>query len=210
MFAKICGITRLDDAMHAVEHGATALGFVFWEHSPRYVAPDTVKAILGAMPRGVVSVGVFVNAPIDTLLRTVAASGVTMVQLHGDETPALAAAAGVPVLRATGLETVTVEAAQWPDDTVWVLDAHDPIRRGGTGRRIDWAAAAAVARERRVVLAGGLTPENVAEAIATVRPIGVDVSSGVEASPGVKDPQRVTEFLANARAAFAERFRRVE
>lgn len=210
MFAKICGITRLEDARHAVEHGATALGFIFWPESPRYVEPATVHAILDALPQPVVSVGVFVNAPLDALRATIAASGVTMAQLHGEETPDVAAGAGVPVFRALGLARFDEEARAWPSDTVWLLDAHDPVRRGGTGRRIDWPAAAAVARDRRVVLAGGLTPDNVAEAIATVRPIGVDVSSGVEASPGVKDPDRVKQFLANARAAFAERFRRVE
>lgn len=210
MFAKVCGITRVEDARHAVEAGATALGFVFWQQSPRQVTPDAVRAILDAMPGPVIGVGVFVNEPLDALRRAVEASGVAMAQLHGDETPDVADAAGVPVLRAVGLEAVATEVTRWPDDTVWLLDAHDPVRRGGTGRRIDWAAAAAVARDRRVVLAGGLTPENVAEAIATVRPIGVDVSSGVEVSPGVKDPERVTRFLANARVAFAERFRRVE
>ncbi len=210
MFAKICGITRVEDARHAVAEGATALGFVFWPGSPRAVAPATAREILARLEQPVVSVGVFVDAPVDALRRAVAESGVTMVQLHGDETPDVGAAAGVPVLRAVGLARVAADAAAWPEDTVWLLDAHDPVRRGGTGRRIDWAAAAEVARARRVVLAGGLTPENVAEAIATVRPIGVDVSSGVEASPGVKDPELVSRFLANARAAFAERFRRVE
>ncbi len=210
MFAKVCGITRVEDARHAVNEGATALGFVFWPGSPRHVAPEAVRAMLDALPRRVVAVGVFVNESLEGLRRAVEVSGVTMAQLHGDETPELASAAGVPVLRALGLEAIAGESARWPDDTVWLLDAHDPVRRGGTGRRIDWPAAAAVARERRVILAGGLTPENVAEAIATVRPIGVDVSSGVEVSPGVKDPERVTRFLANARTAFAERFRRVE
>lgn len=210
MFAKVCGITRVEDARHAVEAGATALGFVFWSQSPRHVTPEAARAILDAMPGPVVGVGVFVNEAPGELRRAIEVSGVAMAQLHGDETPDLAATAGVPVLRALGLEAVASEVSRWPDDTVWLLDAHDPVRRGGTGRRIDWPAAAAVARERRVVLAGGLTPENVAEAIATVRPIGVDVSSGVEVSPGVKDPELVSRFLANARAAFAERFRRVE
>ncbi len=210
MFAKICGITRLDDARHAVEHGATALGFIFWPQSPRHVEPAAVRAILRALPHPVVSVGVFVNAPLDALRATTAASGVTMAQLHGEETPDVAAGAGVPVFRATGLARFEAEAPQWPADTVWLLDAHDPVQRGGTGRRIDWPSAAVVARDHRVILAGGLTADNVAEAIATVRPIGVDVSSGVEVSPGVKDPERVRRFLANARVAFAERFRRVE
>jgi phosphoribosylanthranilate isomerase len=125
------------------------------------------------------------------------------VQLHGDESASDAASLGVPVVRAVTLESFEASRAAWPDDTTFLIDASDPVRRGGTGRRIDWARAAEVARQSRVILAGGLTPENVAEAIATVRPFGVDVSSGVEEAPGVKDVLKMERFLARAREAAA-------
>jgi phosphoribosylanthranilate isomerase len=126
------------------------------------------------------------------------------VQLHGDEPPAYADALAWPVLRAVALESAADTCTTWPADTTLLLDASDPVRRGGTGATIDWERAAPLARQRRIVLAGGLTPGNVAEAIATVRPFGVDVSSGVEDSPGVKSFEKVTQFLENARQAFGK------
>ena len=199
---KICGITRLTDALHAVAHGATALGFVFWPRSPRYIAPERAADIVRELPGTVTMVGVFVNQPVDAIGRIAAAAGVTTIQLHGDEPPAYAAALAWPVWRAVSLTGLNGTLAGWPAETTVLLDAHDPERRGGTGRRIDWREAASVASRRRVVLAGGLTPENVQEAIEAVRPFGVDVSSGVEEAPGVKDFDKVARFLERARAAF--------
>ncbi len=201
-FLKICGITREADALHAVEHGATALGFVFWPPSPRAVSVEQARAIVDALPAGIATVGVFVNqAPVE-IERVMAASGVRTAQLHGDESPEVAAALSCPLLRSADLARVEAIGQAWPEPTVLLLDAYDPERRGGTGTTVDWIDAAAVARRRRVVLAGGLTPANVAEAIAAVEPFGVDVSSGVEQTPGVKDPEKVQQFLENARAAF--------
>ena len=202
MFLKICGITQLSDALHAVEHGAGALGFVFWPRSPRYVRPEHAADIIAALPAGVDAVGVFVNEAVDGIRAVVAQTGINTVQLHGDETPAYAEALGWPVLRAVALEQIEAASSVWPPETTFLMDAVDPVRRGGTGSTVDWTRAAAAARSRRVVLAGGLTPENVADAIATVRPCGVDVSSGVEDAPGVKDPDKVARFLARARSAF--------
>jgi phosphoribosylanthranilate isomerase len=201
MFVKICGITRLTDALHATAHGATALGFVFWRRSPRYVTPERAAEIIAELPSSITTVGVFVNEPIEAIGQIVATSGVTAVQLHGDEPPAYADALAWPLLRSATLDEAADIAAAWPPDTMLLLDAADPVRRGGTGAVIDWQRAAAIARTRRVVLAGGLTPLNVADAIATVQPYGVDVSSGVESAPGVKDFAKVTRFLANARTA---------
>jgi phosphoribosylanthranilate isomerase len=200
MIAKICGVTRLTDALHACRHGATALGFVFWPRSPRYLAPERAAEIIRELPGNVTRVGVFVNQPIDEIARIAAAAGITAIQLHGDEPPAYAAALGWPVWRAVSLATVNGTLTAWPDETTILLDAHDPIRRGGTGQPIDWDAAADVAGRRRVVLAGGLTPANVERAIAAVRPYGVDVSSGVEEAPGVKNFEKVAQFLERARA----------
>jgi phosphoribosylanthranilate isomerase len=150
-------------------------------------------------------VGVFVNETIDHVRAVVAQTGLTTVQLHGDEPPEYAAALGWPVLKAIGLDRVDAATVGWPVDTTFLMDSSDPVHRGGTGKTIDWQQAAVAAQGRRVVLAGGLTPENVREAIDTVRPFGVDVSSGVEDAPGVKNQDKVARFLASARSAFGTR-----
>ena len=204
MFLKICGITRLGDAQHALEQGATALGFVFWPHSSRFVTSDRAAAIIAELPSGIATVGVFVNQPVDVIQTVVAATGISMVQLHGDEPPAVASELGVPLLRSETLDDVDEARGTWSSDTILLLDAADVTQRGGTGKPVDWVRAAGVARRGRIVLAGGLTPENVAGAIGLVRPFGVDVSSGVEESPGLKDGDKVTRFLANARRAFGD------
>jgi phosphoribosylanthranilate isomerase len=202
MFLKICGITRLSDALHAIEHGAGALGFVFWPQSPRYIAPERAAEIIAALPPDVDAVGVFVNETVDGIRAIVAQTGIRAIQLHGDETPDYAEALGWPVLKAVSVQQAAQAAGAWPPETMFLMDTADPVRRGGTGATIDWRQAAAAARGRRVVLAGGLTPDNVATAIGTVRPYGVDVSSGVEDAPGVKNQDKVARFLASARSAF--------
>jgi phosphoribosylanthranilate isomerase len=202
MFAKVCGLTRLTDALHAVKHGATAAGFVFGPKSPRFIAPELAAGIIRELPGTVIAVGVFVNQPIDEITRIAAQTGIAAIQLHGDEPPAYAPALPWPVLRATAIEDVNGSLTDWPPDTLLLLDVHDPVRRGGTGRTIDWSRAAGIAAGRRIVLAGGLTPDNVGAAIDAVRPYGVDVSSGVEEAPGVKNFDKVARFLENARAAF--------
>ena len=201
MFLKICGIRNLDNASHAVEQGATALGFVLWPRSPRYVAGDAVARIVAQLPATITTVGVFVNASSDEIARTMEQTNLTAVQLHGDEPAHYAQELAWPILKSVTLATAVEVTAAWSDDTTLLLDAADIERRGGTGQEVDWAAAAALARARRLVLAGGLTPTNVADAIATVRPYGVDVSSGVEDAPGVKNPEKVAQFLAAARTA---------
>ena len=201
MFLKICGIRNLDDASHAVEQGATALGFVLWPRSPRYVAPDAVARIVAQLPATITTVGVFVNESSDEIARTMERTNLTAVQLHGDEPASYAQELAWPILKSVTLATAGEVAAAWSDDTTLLLDAADIERRGGTGQQVDWAAAAALARTRRLVLAGGLTPANVADAIAAVRPYGVDVSSGVEDAPGVKNRDKVARFLAAARTA---------
>jgi len=203
MFIKICGITRLEDALHAAEQGATALGFVFWEPSPRYVEPEAAARIIAALPDSVTAVGLFVNETPERIREVAAKTGITTVQLHGDEPASYAGLVAMPVLRAIGLDR-GAETASWPAETIFLVDAADPVRRGGTGVTIDWKSAAALARSCRLVLAGGLTPENVAEAIAVVDPYGVDVSSGVEDAPGIKNADKVARFLASARSAFEQ------
>ena len=198
MVLKICGLTNEADAAHAAAAGATALGVIFAPSSPRCVSPDTARDIVEAVPAHVPVVGVFVDAPLDEIVATVAHSGIRVVQLHGDEPERYAAALKMPLLRAAGVDVIL---DSWPTATL-LLDAMSGAQRGGTGRRVDWEKAAAIASRRRTVLAGGLTLDNVADAIAAVRPFGVDVSSGVEASPGRKDRDKVSRFLENAREAY--------
>jgi phosphoribosylanthranilate isomerase len=204
IFIKVCGITRVSDALHAVEQGATALGFVLWPKSPRAVSVDRAAEIIAELPSHVMTVGVFVNESIDSIRSAAERAHLTAVQLHGDEPPAYADALDWPVLRAVSVDEIDVAAGAWSADTALLVDNIDPVRRGGTGEAVDWIRAAGVAKTRRVVLAGGLTPENVGTAIRAVHPFGVDVSSGVESAPGVKDLDKVTQFISNARLAFEE------
>jgi len=189
MFVKICGITRLEDAEAAVAAGAGAIGFIFWPASPRFIDPHRARVIAAALPPFVTPVGVFVNQPLDYVNGVASLVRLGVVQLHGDESPEFANAVARPVMKAVSIGKADVRL--WPARVRLLLDVHDPLARGGTGRTIDWTAAAALASEREIVLAGGLKPENVADAVARVRPYGIDVSSGVERSPGIKDHERL-------------------
>ncbi len=192
MLVKICGITRVDDALAAAAAGAGAIGFVFWPGSPRFIDPFRARKIVAALPPFITAVGVFVNQPLEYVNGVASLVRLGAVQLHGDETIAFASAITVPIIKAITLDAAgEARAAEWPVATTLLLDVHDPVKHGGTGRTIDWTAAAAVAARRTVLLAGGLTPDNVADAVARVRPFGIDVSSGVERTPGIKDHQRL-------------------
>jgi len=194
MLVKICGITSAEDADAAVEAGATSLGFVFWPKSPRFVDPRRAQAIVSSLPPFVVPVGVFVNQPAAHVKGVAALVRLGAVQLHGDEDVLYAAGMDCPVIKAVSIDGDEDGADRidiWPRRTMLLLDVHDPVNRGGTGRTIDWSRAAPIAARRRTLLAGGLTPDNVAEAVAHVQPFGIDVSSGVERSPGVKDHARI-------------------
>jgi phosphoribosylanthranilate isomerase len=203
VLVKICGITRVEDAQAAVEAGAHALGFVFWRDSPRFVDPFHARAIVRTLPAFVTTVGVFVNQPPEYAAGVASLVPLDAVQLHGDEAVESAARIGRPIIKALTLDVASQpeRLASWPAAVTILLDANDPVRRGGTGRAVDWDGASAVAAARRVVLAGGLTPENVARAIDRVRPFGIDVSSGVERSPGVKDHERIRALFRALAAA---------
>ncbi len=194
---KICGITRAQDAMLASDLGASAIGFVFWARSPRFVDPVEARAIAAQLPPDVAPIGVFVDPSVDEVRQVVEHVGLAAVQLHGDEAPAVYGVWPYRVIKAIsvrGAATVDMVRAV-PDNVTVLLDASDDTRRGGTGRTVDWSVARAIAARRRTFLAGGLRPTNVAEAIRVVSPYGLDVSSGVEAEPGRKDPARLRDLF---------------
>jgi phosphoribosylanthranilate isomerase len=193
MMVKICGITRRQDAEAAVAHGAAAIGFIFWPDSPRFIDPYRARTIAKTLPPFVSTVGVFVNQSKAYINGVASLVPLSVVQLHGDESPAFAAELSRPVMKAI---TRPESANQWPKHAMLLFDVHDPVKRGGTGRVVDWTAAATVARERRILLAGGLTPDNLADAVAAVQPFGIDVSTGVELSPGIKDERRIAALFA--------------
>jgi phosphoribosylanthranilate isomerase len=209
---KICGLTNLTDALVAAEAGADLLGFIFFPKSPRYVAPATVAAILpevSAVNPAIKTVGVFVNKPANQIATILAESGLDYAQLHGDESPDWFASLHgccYKALRPADAQTAASQAATFaPLSTIdgprWMIDAYDPHAYGGTGQRADWHTAAQLAqRYPGLLLAGGLTPENVAQALAVVQPWGVDVASGVEAEPGRKDHDKVRTFVEAVRA----------
>ena len=195
---KICGITRPQDALLAADLGAFAVGFVFWPGSARYLDPRAARAIVNALPDAVQKVGVFVNQPAGHVRFVAETAGLTTVQLHGTETVAFALGVGKPVLKTVpvGHEFSPGSLDEIPSEITVLLDAFDPVTHGGTGRTIDWTLAAAAAARRPVVLAGGLNPSNIADAIRQVRPFAVDLSSGVESAPGVKDHARLHDLFA--------------
>ena len=194
---KVCGITRRDDALLAADLGASAIGFVFWPGSPRYVEPETAAAIARELPADVAPVGVFVDPTVGDVRLIAAEVGLAAVQLHGDEPATLCDGLPYRVLKAVPVagEATCAAAERVPARITVLLDARDPLRKGGTGRTVDWGVAADVAARRRIFLAGGLCPENVGEALRTVRPYGIDVSSGVETHPGRKDGGRLRDFF---------------
>lgn len=177
--------------MAAISHGANALGFVFWPKSPRCVDVDLAKQIASIMVPSITAVGVFVDQPVDEVNQIAEQVGLGAVQLHGNESFNYVQAMKRQVIKALAVGEVPPVLSKWPDTVRILLDVHDPIRRGGTGKIIDWAAASGIAERREVILAGGLTPDNVGDAINRVRPWGIDVSSGVESAPGVKDHGRI-------------------
>ena len=194
---KICGVTAVEDAVAAAELGASAIGLLFWPGSPRCVERERAREIVKALPPFVSAVGVFVDQ-VDEAAELAPDLGLAAVQFHGDEPPASYRRFPVPVIKSVAVrdESAREDAAAVPPNTTVLLDASDPVRRGGTGRVIDWTIAAAIARSRRTILSGGLSPLNVAGAISAVRPYAIDVSSSVESAPGRKDHAKMRELFA--------------
>jgi len=196
---KICGVTRLPDALDAARLGADALGFNFWPRSKRHVNAATARQIIARLPPFVTPVGVFVNQSEGEMRAIAAETGIQVFQLHGDEPPELCARLPLPVVKAIPVDQVrTLSKLLSYEVQAFLLDT--PSRGyGGSGEPFDWSLAEGVSEVAPVVLAGGLTPENVGAAIRAVRPWAVDVASGVESSPGVKNPGRMARFVSAVR-----------
>jgi phosphoribosylanthranilate isomerase len=198
---KICGITRLEDALTASDAGADALGFVFYSRSPRHVTPEQAAEIIGHLPPFVQTVGLFVNEEVSIINSIADQCGLDLIQLHGEETPDYCNAIRRRVIKAFRVkDSSTLDLLAPYNVAGYLLDAWSPAAHGGTGQTFNWEIAAEAAkRGQRIVLAGGLTPDNVAESIRQTCPYGVDVSSGVEAGPGRKDACKVRLFIERAK-----------
>jgi phosphoribosylanthranilate isomerase len=199
---KICGITNAPDALVAVEAGADALGFMFYESSPRHISIQQAAEVIRELPPLIMKVGVFVDAGEDTVMRAIGDCGLTMLQFHGQEAPEYCTQFGLMNMKAFRMRDAESLAAlqNYPTDA-WLLDAFVADKLGGTGEKFNWELAIEAKKlGRPIFLAGGLTPGNVAEAVRTVHPFAVDVSSGVEASPGKKDHAKVRDFIAAAKS----------
>jgi phosphoribosylanthranilate isomerase len=200
---KICGITNAADALAAAASGADALGLMFYPGSPRHVPLKAAAEIARQLPPFIIKVGVFVNAPEDDVLRAIGDCGLNVVQFHGDETPEYCAQFPVMTIKAFRIRDAgSLKSLPDYQTDAWLLDAHVPDKLGGTGAIFNWDLALEAQKlGRPVFLAGGLTPENVADAVRRVRPYAVDVSSGVEESPGKKDHAKVAAFIQAAKQA---------
>jgi len=194
---KICGITRQEDAEAAARFGATFVGFVLWPNSPRHATLSQLKGIVPTLPQWVTPVGVFVDPTTDEIVAAVDA-GIRVAQVHGRAPVWANGQPPVRVIRAVHLAPRGEGIEPAIDDDTVLLDAHDPEKPGGTGQTVDWRRAALVAQSRRVILAGGLTPANVRQAINQVQPYAVDVASGVESSPGIKNHELIRAFVEAA------------
>jgi phosphoribosylanthranilate isomerase len=197
---KICGITNVEDALMAVEAGADALGFVFFQGSSRFISPEQAAAIIRVLPPFVQTVGLFVNEEAATVNAIADQCGLDLIQLHGEESPAFCAAIKRRVIKAFRVKDASsIDSIGDYPVAACLLDAWSPAAHGGTGTTFNWEIAARAAATHTIILAGGLTPDNVAGAVAAVRPYAVDVSSGVESAPGRKDAALVTSFIRSCK-----------
>lgn len=198
---KICGITNLNDALSAVDAGADAVGFVFCSASPRHISPEQATEIIKVLPPFVQTVGLFVNEESATVNSIADQCGLDIVQLHGEETPGYCGTVLRRVIKAFRVKDIaTLDAMSPYHVSGYLLDAWSPSAHGGTGQTFNWEIAAeAINRGHRIILAGGLTPCNVSEAVRCVKPYAVDVSSGVESTPACKDADKLKTFIIRAK-----------
>ena len=198
---KICGITNKEDALYAAGCGADALGFIFYEKSPRYIEPDNAKTIIATLPPFVTTVGVFVNKDFNDIRDITLLTGVTVVQLHGDESPSYCNLVEGKLIKAIRVKNYSsIEGLKKYDVDAFLLDSFDKNSFGGSGLTFDWKLAEKAKQYGKIILAGGLTSDNVEEAVKKVVPYGVDVNSGVEKKPGIKNKNKVKEFIIRSKA----------
>lgn len=197
---KVCGITNEDDARRAVRHGADALGFLLWKGSPRSISLDRAAAICATLPPFVWKVGVFVNASPEEIEHAATVARLDVAQLHGDEDVSKYRHLAVRIVKSIGLKGPegVAQALALPADVMPLIDAYAPETRGGTGTLASWTHAAEISAQRPIILAGGLNAENIVDAVETVKPWGVDVSSALEDAPGVKNAKKLAVFFAAA------------
>ena len=198
---KICGISSTEDALAAVDAGADALGFMFYEPSPRYLSAEKAAEIILDLPKQVTRVGIFVDADVKTVRHTIETAGLDTLQFHGNESPRYCSQFEQRTIKAFRVKDRTT-LAELPDyDTdAWLLDSYVKGVPGGTGEKFNWELAVEAKRlGKPILLAGGLTPDNAADAVGQVSPFGLDVSGGVEASPGVKDAAKMAGLITNAK-----------
>jgi phosphoribosylanthranilate isomerase len=197
MKVKICGITNLEDALVAVYLGADALGFIFAKESPRAVTPDTAREIIKKLPPFIVNVGVFVDTPEEEIHSIIEQTGIGCVQLHGNELAADYSKINIPVIKAFRVEEhFHADTLKEFPASAYLLDTYVKRTAGGTGKTFNWDIALAAKAYGRIILAGGLTTENIGDAIKKVRPYGVDISSGVESVPGKKDKRKLEQLFS--------------
>ena len=198
---KFCGITRRVDALTAVALGVDALGFVFYRASGRWITPAAARAIIAELPPFVCTVGLFVDESPATIEEVAAATGIQVVQFHGNETAAVCALSPRPYVKAIRMArdlALEAVAESFAGASALLFDSYDPTRFGGTGRVFDWSLLP-IQRQKSIILAGGLNAGNVAAAITQVRPYAVDVSGGIESAPGIKDAEKMRAFVAEVR-----------
>jgi phosphoribosylanthranilate isomerase len=201
---KICGITNIEDAVTAIGYGADALGFVFYPKSPRNITPETARSIVQSLPPFITTVGVFVDEDVSNIEKTVSYVGLNTVQLHGSEPPESCNLSRkvIKAIKIKGLSDLE-SLNSYKNVSAYLLDTYSPHAYGGTGQVFNWEVAVDARKFGRIILAGGLTPENIAEAVKMVQPYGVDVSSGVEGScKGEKDHNKLKLFIERAKSAF--------
>ncbi|MBD3320321.1 MAG: phosphoribosylanthranilate isomerase [Chitinivibrionales bacterium] len=198
---KICGITRYEDARIAAGLGADALGFIFYPESPRYIVPAAAKRIIAQLPPFISKTGVFVNETEEFIHAAIRESGIDTIQLHGNESPAFCARMPLPVVKAFSIDSnADIDLLGRYSVAGFLLDTWDKSLRGGTGKTFDWSIAEKACRKYpAVILAGGLGPTNISEALENVLPYGVDVNSGVEIKPGIKNPKKLKETITLAK-----------
>jgi phosphoribosylanthranilate isomerase len=199
---KICGITSIRDAQVVSDSGADAIGLVFYPRSPRHVTIEQAAEIVAAIPPFVTTVALFLDARAEDIRAVLEQVPVDLIQFHGDECPPECGQYGRPYIKAIGMKGGTnaqAYADTYPDARGFLLDSHAVGEAGGTGQRFDWSMTPELGKP--VILAGGLNPDNAAEAVTIARPFGLDVSSGVESEPGIKDPEKVHRFMNEVRRA---------